>query len=99
MHIVEDIYLTNEEVKSLLLGFINAQLEPEFLMQDFIKHQVWSLAECFKQNTEHEIDFAQISCPIKVKAEYQNHRLKRHFLVEFHLTTTLFLIMSQKKIA
>ena len=87
MHIVEDIYLTNEEV------------EPEFLMQDFIKHQVWSLAEYFKQNTEHKIDFAQISCPIKVKAEYQNHRLKRHFLVEFHLTTTLFLIMSQKKIA
>ena len=99
MHIVEDIYLTNEEVESLLLGLINSELEPEFLMQDFMKHQVWSLAEYFKQNTEHKIDFAQISCPIKVKAEYQNHRLKRHFLVEFHLTTTLFLIMSQKKIA
>ena len=90
MHIVEDIYLTKEEVESLLLGLINSQVEPEFLMQDFIKHQVWSLAEYFKQNTEHEIDFAQISCPIKVKAEYQNHRLKRHFLVEFHMTTTPF---------
>ena len=42
MHIVEDIYLTNEEVESLLLGLINSQLEPEFLMQDFMKHQVWS---------------------------------------------------------
>ena len=83
MHIVEDIYLTNEEVESLLLGLINSQLEPEFLMQDFIKHQVWSLAEYFKQNTEHEIDFAQISCPIKVKAEYQNHRLNVIFWLNF----------------
>ena len=83
MHVVEDIYLSNEKVESLLLEFINAQLEPEFLMQDFIKHQGWSLAEWFKQNTEHEIDFAQISCPIKVKAEYQNHRLNVIFWLNF----------------
>ncbi|UIZ58823.1 hypothetical protein LZP46_07030 [Acinetobacter sp. SCLZS86] len=42
MHVVEDIYLSNEKVESLLLEFINAQLKPEFLMQDFIKHQGWS---------------------------------------------------------
>ncbi len=90
MHIVEDIYLSKEEVESLLLGLINSQLEPEFLMQDFVKHQVFSLAEFFKQDHERELDFAQVTCPIKVRAPYQNHRLKRDFLVEFHLTTTPF---------
>ena len=90
MHIVEDIYLSKEEVESLLLGLINAQLEPEFLMQDFVKHQVFSLARYFQQDCEREIDFAQVACPIKVRAQYPNHRLKREFLVELHMTTTPF---------
>ncbi len=35
MHIVEDIYLTKEEVESLLLGLINSQLEPEVFNAGF----------------------------------------------------------------
>lgn len=90
MHIVEDIYLSNAEVESLLLGLINCQINPEFLMQDFIKHQVMALAQYFRHDQNSEIDFAQVNCPIKIRADYQNHRLKRQFIVEFHITTTPF---------
>ncbi len=83
MHIVEDIYLTKEEVESLLLGLINSQLEPEFLMQDFIKHQVWSLANILSKILNMKLILRKWGCPIKVKAEYQNHRLKRQFWFSF----------------